>query len=240
MSLYFIKVYCSNLIMSIFFSENENNKFARQAIPSTSYSRPYTPSYYVPVSSTNIYTLSINTNTINTMILQNFKKMKQVGTFQTTSHEDFNFSNNHPQLLPENELQKLVGTRLHHTANSDARPHCLISDHTHYNEFKHLCFIQWLKSKYQHAMKDPKSRPDFVASQGRIMASILTPVYTRYKEWEVFGINVGGTIFLWDEKSPRIESEATFVGNYFDQLVSSEEEELCVVNEYKKVRPEKS
>jgi hypothetical protein len=162
--------------------------------------------------------------------------MKQVGTFQTTSHKDFNFSNNYPQLLPEYKIQKLIGARLKQTIYSDARPHCLISDHTHYNEFKHRCFIQWLKSKYQDAMKDPKSKPDFVASQGRIMASILSPVCARLRAWELFGINVGGTIYLWDEKRPMVECQAAFMGNYFDQLVCAEKEELCVVNEYKKVR----
>jgi len=170
----------------------------------------------------------------------------QVGAFRTTMQGTFSANPKDlilPKLLQANQLQSLKNYRLPDLEeigkheNSTQLPHVVITDHTQYYEIKHKCFIKWLQTeKYENYLQGNARNIDFVSFHGRIADTLQSPL--GGKKWEIYGINIAGVIYLWDEKliSPQPPvNQGSFDGFAFEKLVTENSPNGQVVEEMDKV-----
>jgi len=169
-----------------------------------------------------------------------FSNCKHIGSFRTTvgmSKKRQSSIVHLPKLIPLKRLYKLKGLNLtteYVTANP-ADPKRFF-DYTYYNQLKHNCFIKWLrKVKYMEKVRTGHfKKPDFVGFSGRFTASMRSPASKQYGDWELYATNIGGIIYLWEERKPRFEdTRETFCGTSFEKLAVGEKNTNC--SEYEMV-----
>jgi len=158
--------------------------------------------------------------------------LNQVGAFRTTVKRISSFHPNYlvlPKLLPLDDLECFVDLELDRIEELQEHP-LFITNYALYDETKHRCFVKWLEENYENCMisedkEDKSSSVDFVSFNGRISDSLQTPLVRQCDGWEIFAMNIGGVIYLWDEKVMRSGppiSKAGYGGLAFEQLVTKQ------------------
>ncbi|XP_035711584.1 DNA polymerase eta-like [Folsomia candida] len=145
-----------------------------------------------------------------------------VGFFRITKDLTFSMESKDalPRLMELEDLHSLVGYNLFKAFNPATRP-TVITDYTYYDEIKHRCFSEWLR------LEGPKfkGKVQFISFHGRILRSLKTIWNQTFGEWDTYAMNVNGTIYLWDEKTPRPRSQSfhyarQFMGCLFENLTT--------------------
>jgi len=164
----------------------------------------------------------------------------QVGAFRTTVRGLS--ASNHPKdlilpkLLEAKELKRFNNYRLPDLSGEIGK-HSVIANHDQYYEMKHKAFVQWLQMKnYEKYLQGNARNVDFVSFHGRIADTLQSPLGGR--KWEIYGINVGNVIYLWDEKVIRPQApvdQGGFGGLAFEKLVTENSPNCQVVEEMDKV-----
>jgi len=167
-----------------------------------------------------------------------FSDRKHIGSFRATSDEGYSSSGvDIPKLIPRADLLNLRRMYLG-TGYEEAAQNTMITDHTSYYELKHRCFIQWLREvKFMENVKAGKfKKPDFIGFGGRFTDPMRSPAIKQFGDWEIYAINVGGIIYLWDEKKPqRANTLESYYGTNFERLATQENHDTMNRNEYEMV-----
>jgi len=195
-------------------------------------------------------TLKVHSNRDKTGVRLTF--LGQVGAFRATLQGPSSTNSKDltlPKLLQANELKSLsfknysppdlkeIGNHENPTEKSQVA----VTSHVQYYEMKHMSFVKWLQiAKYENYLQGSTRNVDFVSFHGRIADSLQTPLGGNqylYKKWQIYGINVAGVIYLWDEKlSPqRPYNQGGFGGSAFEKLVTENPPNGQLVGEMDKV-----
>jgi hypothetical protein len=181
--------------------------------------------------------LKFTTNSFSSSL--KFQSLGQSGAFRTTAEGAYSASPEDlqlPQILHITKLQKLVGSDIYSDVTSPPTNSIMIHDHVEYYEFKHQCFVRWLRDNY--FLKVKPHDVDFIAFHGRIADPLKSPACEKFGRWEIYGMNVDSIIYLWDEKVPKPQSSvrgSNYASLHFEKLVSSEDPSDIGVLEWDKV-----